>query len=144
VCFDVSIDIGGFMTPQIFPRENETKKPSKRFSKPGMQVQARTIGTKIMFSLPVDNVSATGMLLTLQSGQKAPFNVNTILEMEVSPPDSSIKKHVVCLGKVIHTAKAPDGSSRYGIKIIQSEDEGQSVWNQIMQGVEAMFAEQSV
>ncbi|MCX6119476.1 MAG: PilZ domain-containing protein [Proteobacteria bacterium] len=123
-------------TVQI-PRESESKKPSKRFTKPGMHVQARTIGTKILFNMPVENVSATGMLISQNEGQKAPFNINTILELEVAPPKhNSSNKRVQCLGKVIHATKAADGSARFGIKIIQSEDDEQQVWNQIILGME--------
>jgi hypothetical protein len=128
-------------------REVENKKPCKRFSNPGMHVQARTIGTKIMFQMPVENVSATGMLIKVHDGQKTPFNINTILELDVvgpegekaSDPDNS-RRTVQCLGKVVHTSRDEKGCAKYGIKIIQSDENEQIIWDQMIRNVEKTAA----
>lgn len=133
------------MSPIVHTRDAEQKKPCKRFANPGMHVQARTIGTKILFQMPVENVSATGMLLKLNEGQKAPFNINTILELDVVGPlsesvnmrtNQNDRRTVQCLGKVVHTSKGADGIAKYGIKIIQSDEQEQTLWNQMIHTIE--------
>jgi hypothetical protein len=107
------------------PRILETKKPAKRYTPSAqMLVTAKTIGTKIDFKMPISNMSETGMLLTWTEDRRVPFSINTILEVEVVGESNLDKRNISCLAKVIHTTKTPEGSQRFGVKIIQADEEG--------------------
>lgn len=124
------------MAALITGRESEAKKPAKRYTNCDVMVSARTIGTKIHFKMPVLNVSATGMLLSWSEVEKVPFNVNTILELDINSADAPHLKTVQCLAKVIHTAIQDGGTRRFGVKIIQTEDEEKSQWTSMIQILE--------
>lgn len=117
-------------------KENENKKPAKRYTNCNVQAVARTIGTKINFKMPVENLSATGMLLSWAEKERVPFSVNTILELEVSATGPT-GQNVQCLAKVIHAGTQEDGRRRFGVKIIQTEDEEYTAWQSIISHIEA-------
>lgn len=122
------------MTAMTAPRDTDNKKaPARRFTTRGLIVNACTIGTKINFKMPVANVSASGMLLTWNEHERVPFSVSTILEVEVKSGDTPSSHY---LAKVIHLTKQPDGHQRYGIKIIQAEDEDLQRWENVIKTLE--------
>lgn len=119
--------------------DDKTRKgvPAPRYEATSLQVTARTIGTKIAFSMPVANVSASGLLLGWKDSRRSPFAVNTILEMEIQHPTEPGARAVGCLGKVVRRFNTPSGLPSFGVKIIQSENDEKEAWQSIIDILDA-------
>ncbi|MCX6124544.1 MAG: PilZ domain-containing protein [Proteobacteria bacterium] len=124
------------MASNLTTRESGEKKPAKRFENCDVLVTARTLGTKLNFKMPVLNLSATGMLLGWLEKPRVPFHLNTLLELSVSSEESGTKTTIQCLAKVIHTKTDVSGDRRFGVRIIQSDDEDMAPWNSIVDSIE--------
>ena len=125
------------MTKSNSLRLSGTEPRQQRFDTPGgYQVTARTIGTRLAFQLPITNMSRTGMMIEWSKDLKVPFNVNSILELEVSAGSSEEPITVGCLGKVVRTTTA-NGVNGFGIKIIQADTDNQVAWQQLVGELDA-------
>lgn len=108
-----------------------------------LQVQSRTIGTNVAYSLSTEDVSRSGLLLVWQHGETMPFIVNTLLELTIDPHGSCLEKPVSCLGKVVRreqeSAKEGDPSTKLGIQIVQIDKGDQTVWEGCLGELERRF-----
>ena len=94
----------------------------------GIKVNARTLGTRLTYDVPVANVSRSGLLLEWKSDkQSLPFIENTLLEIELTTHFKGEPKRVHCMGKVVRKQNN-DGNAQYGVKMIHNEDNDHIEW----------------
>jgi hypothetical protein len=95
----------------------------------GLSVESKTLGTMLSYDMATQNVSRTGMLLTLGRSKKVPFQVNTLIEMLVDGDAELFERPVSCLGKVVRLEKAEDEvEAKYGVHIVQIDARDLDVW----------------
>jgi len=94
----------------------------------GIKVNARTLGTRLAFDIPVANVSRSGLLLEWKSQkQSLPFIENTLIEIELTTQLKGEPRRVNCMGKVVRKINS-DGSAQYGVRMIHNEDHDHLEW----------------
>lgn len=112
-----------------------------RFDTPqmGIRVQAKTFGARDRYGLMSLNVSKTGLLMSANPGDRVPFIVNTLLEVQLEAP-AWLKEPVTGLAKVIrHTTRTASGERRieFGIRFIEFNEEGMDLWKNALNHIEA-------
>jgi hypothetical protein len=127
----------------LIAKSPETKKPAPRFKTDKVLVTAKTIGTKILFKMPVENLSLSGMLITWNEKDQVPFNINTILELDVITPMNQKKDGLQCLAKVVHARKLENGRRSFGVQIIQAEEDDSLAWNRVVTHISSEAAAKS-
>ncbi len=99
-----------------------------------VQVQSRTIGTDVSYSLSTKNVSRSGLLLTWEQNSRVPFIENTIIEMTIDPNCQLLHEPVHCLGKVVRRVQRPmmggnaANTAEFGVRIVQIDNRDLDVW----------------
>lgn len=89
-------------------------------------VETRTLGTLLSYSLPMRNLSRSGMLVAWQRMSPLPYQVNTLLELNISSEKSVFSQPVACIGKVVRMART--GPEEFGIEIVQIEGQDAATW----------------
>lgn len=111
---------------------------AKRVSLTGdLLVESKTIGTILSYDLITDNVSRTGMLLTLGRNKNVPFQVNTLIEMTVDGGAQLFERPVSCLGKVVRL-DTNEMEPRFGVRIVQIDARDLEVWERGMVQLETL------
>ena len=109
-----------------------THQPGQRAKRIGMHggllVESKTIGAILSYDMSTDNVSRTGLLLTLGRARKVPFQVNTLIEMVVDGEGQVFERPVSCLGKVVRLVTTEENQLRYGVHIVQIDNKDLDVW----------------
>ncbi len=103
----------------------------------GMTVESRTLGAPMVYCLTPDNLSRTGILLTLGRNKKVPYQINTILELTVDPRGALFEKPVQCLGKIVRVAADDDAKPAFGIHIVQIDAKDLIAWETTVAVLEA-------
>jgi hypothetical protein len=93
-------------------------------------VMSRTLGAPVEYELRSANISKSGILLENSRGKRAPFNVNTLLEMTIDPEANWLQRPIQCVGKVVRLANSEAGSTQYGVKIVQIDGVESTVWEE--------------
>jgi hypothetical protein len=112
------------------PQETkENAQPASRLAPPDeFHLNARTLGTKFGFDIPVSNISRTGMLLEWANTRKPlPFIENTLIEIELSTMLKGQPRHINFMGKIVRKTKA-EKSALYGVQVIHTDDQEQLEW----------------
>ena len=124
------------MTPtrNLSPLESKIRARRLTTQQP-LVVESRTIGTPMVYALPLDNVSRTGLLLNMGRNKKVPFLVNTLLEMTVDPQASVFERPVACVGKIVRMQQER-GTTQFGVQIVQIETKDGAVWEKVMERLE--------
>lgn len=122
----------------------EYRERAKRYSlNKDLYLNAKTLGTKSPYTLVVENISKSGMLVSSSEKKDIPFNVNTILEIELDTEKTWLDKPTTCMGKVVRTKEdtADDGEERvyFGIMIIQMTDGDSHYWDFLINQLEKKF-----
>lgn len=99
-------------------------------------VESRTIGAPMVFSLPTQNLSRTGLLLVGMDGYKVPYQVNTILEMSIDTTRSFLDQPVPCLGKIVRIQEQNEKKAFFGVQIVHMEPKDQSLWEKAVASLE--------
>ncbi len=99
-------------------------------------VESKTLGTSISYNLFAVNVSKSGFLLTWTRDTAVPFNVNTILEMRIDPYNEWFDRSVTCLGKVVRRDDQTLKRPKFGVKIVQIDEEEMGGWQQCLEYLE--------
>ena len=126
------------MTPPRPPSPQESKVRAKRIELPKqLVVESRTLGTLLTFAMPLDNVSRSGLLLSIGRNKKLPFQVNTLLEITVDPRGALFPRPVACIGKIVRThSEQGDTKPRFGIQIVQIEAAELTAWERALDQIE--------
>jgi hypothetical protein len=124
------------------PTTKEKVPPAVRMTpSEDLKVNARTLGTKLGFDIPVANISRSGMLLEWPNAKlPLPFIENTLIEMELSAILKGQPRRVQCMGKVVRRTK-DTGSSFYGVRVIHTDDQDQMEWVTLISGFEKTLAQ---
>ncbi len=119
-------------------RPADTRVRAKRIetTKP-LVVESKTMGTPMVYNLPMDNVSRTGLLLSMGGNRKLPFLVNTLLEMTVDPQGALFERPIQCLGKIVRMQRNEDKVTRFGVAIVQIEGKDAQTWERTLATLEA-------
>jgi len=91
-------------------------------------VDSKTLGTTITYRLTTRNVSKSGLLLSWNNDSHVPFIVNTLIEMTIDPGSRWLTNPVPCLGKVVRREEGGKQGARFGIRIIQIDNEDLENW----------------
>ncbi|MEY4631475.1 MAG: hypothetical protein RIQ81_1595 [Pseudomonadota bacterium] len=94
-----------------------------------LMVVSRTLGSPVAYQLSGANISKSGVLLETRGKGRIPFNVNTLLELEIDPSSHLLQRPIQCVGKVIRLASGRDGQPQFGIKIVQIDAPEHDVWD---------------
>jgi hypothetical protein len=101
--------------------------------KPAMVVKAKTFGTNDFYKFLTINVSKSGILLQ-SVNFKAPFILNTIVEVLVEGGLKTLAKPVRCLGKVVRVREGAtlEEPFEFGVKLFDFSDEDFKVWKRAL------------
>jgi hypothetical protein len=107
----------------------EKNPPAMRFTPPQeLKVSAKTLGTKLVYDLPVANLSRSGMLLQCANArQTPPFIENTLLEIEFTTTLRGQPRRIACFGKVVRKF-SENQNLHYGVRVIHSDENDQVEW----------------
>lgn len=105
-----------------------------------LMIQSRTLGVPVEFMLTSDNISRSGILMENRSLKKIPFNVNTLLELTIDPERAWLQKPVQCLAKVVRLNRSPGTAEQYGIRIVQMDEQDNTIWEQCFKQLEKSAA----
>jgi hypothetical protein len=107
--------------PEIPLRQGEVR--AKRINTPqNVTVESKTLGTDMAYVMGIDNLSRSGLLLNKRGYTKTPFQVNTLLELNIDPKSRVFSRPISCLGKVVRTEAHDNEVVRYGIQILEIDD----------------------
>ncbi|MGE0173557.1 MAG: PilZ domain-containing protein [Oligoflexales bacterium] len=97
--------------------------------RPALIVKAKTFGTNDFYKFLTVNVSKTGILLQ-STNFKAPFILNTIVEVVVESGLESLSKPVRCLGKIVRITEGATSAdpNEFGVKLFDFSDEDFRIW----------------
>lgn len=115
--------------------KNQNYIQSARFSLDNPIVAVgKTFGSVLGYPLAVENISKSGLLLCTDNKIKAPFIVNTLLELKLLSDQNLLDSPVNCLAKVvrIHTR----GSKGFGVKFIELDGDLRSTVFKIVESLE--------
>lgn len=108
---------------------------------PPIPVIAKTFGSTNRYRFQTVNVSTSGILMALDDEITAPFNINTLLELELIPNGVWLHEPLSCLGKVIrrntfarHSGQSPVVS--FGIQFLEFQKDDLKVWQAILKDIE--------
>jgi hypothetical protein len=119
-------------------RPLDSKVRAKRLGEfENLRVDSKTIGTRLMYSLPTDNISRSGMLLDRGNYSKIPFSVNTLLELVIDPESAFFERPISCMGKVVRTVDRDDLKSQFGVQIIQIDGKDLALWEAALAKLES-------
>lgn len=108
---------------------------SARFSLENpIATQARTFGSVYSYSLRIENISKSGLLLSTNKKNKAPFIVNTLLEIKFVGDDKIILDPFDCLAKVMRIES--NTGKGFGVKFIELDDEIKNQLSVIVDSIE--------
>jgi hypothetical protein len=99
-------------------------------------VESRTLGAPMVFSMPTQNLSRTGLLLVGLDGYKIPYQVNTLLEMSIDTTGSFLDQPVPCLGKIVRIQEEKEKKAFFGVQIVHMEPKDQSLWDKAVANLE--------
>ena len=125
------------MTPPRNLRPLDSKIRARRIdTKKQLVVESKTIGTQMVYNLPMDNVSRSGLLLNMGRNRKVPFLVNTLLELTVDPQGAVFERPVICVGKIVRMQRDDDMKTQFGVQIVQIETKDGAMWDKVMDQLE--------
>lgn len=110
--------------------------------KQDLVVDGKTIGTTTHFPLQLANVSKTGMLLSWLSPHQAPFQENTILELQIDEESKYFDQPLQALGKIVRLLQHDRDFTQYGVRIVQIDPKDQLIWEQKVHLLEENTPEQ--
>lgn len=111
-------------------------------TKDNIEVLARTFGTRGDFSLKTEDVSKSGLLIREDDGQRAPFALNTIVEIIIDPSGNQLGKPVQCLGKIVRREGGGQKEmQKYGVRLIDMDDVAQTQWVTYVEKLERRLAD---
>ena len=124
------------MTTLLRPQPDSGPRSLRLTPPENLKVQARTLGTKLSFDVPVSNISRSGMLLEWSNKKYTlPFIENTLVEIELTTTLRGEPRNISILGKV--TRKFGENSAAlYGIKLIHSGEQDHFEWINIITNLE--------
>lgn len=111
-------------------------------------VKSRTLGVELDFAMQAENVSRSGLLLSWTHKRHLPYNINTLLELQIQEgvalggdrATTTDTQAVRCLAKVVRRKKA-DGAGdveELGVKIVQIDTHDHRRWDAWMARLEAI------
>jgi hypothetical protein len=115
----------------------EQKVCAKRIDvKRAVIVESRTLGAPMVFFLPTENLSRTGLLLVGLDSYKVPYQVNTLLEMSIDTTGSFLDQPVPCLGKIVRIQEEKEKKAFFGVQIVHMEPKDQFLWDKAVSHLE--------
>ena len=99
-------------------------------------VESRTIGAPMVFALPTENLSRTGLLLAGSTRYRMPFQVNTLLEMTIDTTGSLLDQPLSCLGKIVRVVEKDQKREFFGVQIIHMDTKEQLAWDKAVAQLE--------
>lgn len=116
----------------------EGKSRAERVPPPGpCFVETKTIGTTLAYNLPLENFSRTGFLLSSGPYLRIPFQVNTILELNVDPRGTVFEQPFQFLAKIVRLNKKTTDLSHYGVQILQVDSKDAHHWQKALDRIES-------
>ena len=70
------------------------------------------------------------------SRNRIPFNVNTLVEIDIDTEGKWLQRPIQCVGKVIRLSQAEDGNAQFGIKIVQIDGSESDLWESCFRHLE--------
>ena len=67
-----------------------------------LRVDAKTFGSRDFYQLAIEDLSLSGIHLSVQNQEKVPFVLNTILELVIDPKKSLLEEPIAVSVKVVH------------------------------------------
>ncbi len=119
-------------------RPLESKVRAKRLGEfAALHVESKTLGARLAYTLPTDNISRSGILLDRGNYPRIPFAVNTLLEMVIDPTSSFFEKPIACVGKVVRTVERDQLKSQFGVQIVQIDGKDLALWEAVLAKLES-------
>jgi hypothetical protein len=115
----------------------EGRSRAERAPPPGpCVVETKTIGTTLAYNLPLENFSRTGFLLSSGPYLRIPFQINTILELNVDPRGTVFEQPFQFLAKIVRLNKKTTNVSHYGVQILQVDSKDAHHWQKALDRIE--------
>jgi hypothetical protein len=87
-----------------------------------LEFKASLIGSREPYRFRVENLSRSGLLLSLPIEEGTPFRVNTILDLEIDEKRAFLNRPLRCTGKVVRMVTGDEQDQKmmyYGIVITE-------------------------
>ena len=104
-------------------------------TEPALDVDVKTFGSgRSYYHVETANISRSGLLLVSQNKQKLPFNMGTLVEMEIRQSQFYDSLEIKCVGKVVrHTGLEFDAKKQYiGISFNDMDVDSVKRWSELL------------
>lgn len=109
-------------------------------TEPPIPVLAKTFGSTNRYQFKTINASASGLLIAGNDDKIAPFNVNTLLEIEMFPNGAWLNEPLNCLAKVARrnslTRPGQPPVLLFGIHFLEFQKQDMKTWQQVLKDIE--------
>lgn len=116
--------------------QHKSAAPRYATTQPALNIAIRTLGSPVSYNLSSANISKSGLLMENHSRTRIPFNVNTLVEIDIDIEGNWLQRPIQCVGKVIRLAQDADGNAQFGIKIVQIDGSESDVWESCFRQLE--------
>jgi hypothetical protein len=104
-----------------------------------LHVLVQTFGTRDDYEIVLENLSRSGLLVTMGHGEELPFRVNTLVDLVIDPHKRAFPKPIKATGKIVRRIDGEPGSedarrhvSRLGIAIIEVQPGLEQDWQRAL------------
>jgi hypothetical protein len=124
-------------TPEVTERRPER---APRFAPDqALHVLVQTFGTRNSYDIVLENLSRSGLLVTMGRDEDLPFRVNTLVDLVIDPHRQAFPKPILATGKIVRRIDGEPGSedarqhvSRLGIAIIEVQPGLEEDWRRAL------------
>ena len=104
-----------------------------------LHVLVQTFGTRNAYEIVLENLSRSGLLVTMGNGDELPFRVNTLVDLVIDPHARAFPKPIKATGKIVRRIDGEPGSedarrhvARLGIAIIEVQPGMEDDWQRAL------------